>query len=170
MKITLYMAMSVNGMIARKNGEEDFLSDGNWKKFVSLAKEYGNFIVGRNTYEEVGKWEDYNFDDIDAEKVVISRNTSYHLDKGYTLASSPEDAIKKLSQKGFENILVTGGATINSAFAKEGLIDEIILSVEPVFIGEGISLFSEKNFNLKSELITTEKNGDLLTLHYRIVK
>ena len=129
MKVTLYLAMSVNGIIARKNGEEDFLSHENWEKFISLAKEYRNFIIGRKTYEAVKNWgEDYNFDDlVGVEKVVISQNILNNLDKGYTLANSPKDAIDKLSQKGFENILVTGGATINSVFAKEKLFFESFL-------------------------------------------
>ena len=165
------MAMSVNGMIARKNGEEDFLSHKNWEKFVSLANEHKNFVVGRKTYEAVKRWgEDYSFDDfVGVEKVVISKNTSQKL-KGYTLADSPKDAIAKLSQKGFEKILVTGGATINSAFAKEKLLDEIILNTEPVLIGQGISLFSEENFDIDTELILTEKNNGTLTLTYKVKK
>lgn len=172
MKITLYMAMSVNGMIARKNGEEDFLSHKNWEKFVSLANEHKNFVVGRKTYEAVKRWgEDYSFDDlVGIEKVVISKNTSQKLDEGYTLADSPKDAIAKLSKKGFENILVTGGATINSSFAKEKLLDEIILNIEPVFIEQGIPLFSENSFDIRLELVDTEKNGDRLTLHYKVLK
>lgn len=166
------MAISVNGKIARKNGDEDFLSHENWEKFVSLAKKYGNFVVGRKTYEAVKRWgEDYSFDDlVGVEKIVISQNTSKKLDEGYTLADSPKDAIEKLSQKGFENILVTGGATINSAFAKEKLLDEIILNVEPVFIGQGIPLFSEDEFDIQTELIATEKLGNILTLHYKVLK
>lgn len=166
------MAISVNGMIARKNGDEDFLSHENWKKFVLLVKEYGNFIVGRKTYEAVKNWsEDYNFDSITgAEKIVISQDTFKALDKGYILAGSPHDAIEKLLQKGFEKVLVTGGATINSAFAKEKLIDEIILNVEPIFIGQGIPLFSEEDFDLKTELVSTEENNGLLALHYRVLK
>lgn len=166
------MAMSVNGKIARKNGEEDFLSHENWKKFVSLAKEYGNFVIGRKTYKAVKDWnENYNFDDIaGAEKIVISKNSSQTLDKGYTLANSPKDAVEKLLQKGFEKILVTGGAAINSAFAKEKLLDEIILNVEPVFIGQGIPLFSEDEFDIQTELIATEKLGNILTLHYKVLK
>ena len=172
MKIILYMAISVNGIIARKNGAEDFLSHENWEKFESLAKEHGNFVVGRKTYEAVKSWgENYNFDTItNVEKVVISQNPSLTLNETYTVARSPKAAIEKLSQKGFKNILVTGGATINSAFAKENLLDEIILNVEPVMIGQGVPLFSEENFDLTVELISSVKNNGLLTLHYRVIK
>jgi len=56
MKVILFMAMSVNGCIARKNGDEDFLSHKNWEAFCNLAKECGCFIVGRKTFEAVQKW------------------------------------------------------------------------------------------------------------------
>ena len=40
-----------------------------------------------------------------------------------------------------KSVVVTGGSKMNSSFAKSGLIDEVILNVEPVIIGEGIPLF-----------------------------
>lgn len=167
------MAMSANGFIASKTGSEEFLSDENWEKFCELAKERGNFIVGRKTYEAVKKWdEEYSFDDlVGIEKVVISQDQNFTLDEGYTLAHSPTNALAKLSQKGFEKALVTGGAQINSAFAQAGLFDEIILNVEPVFIGEGIPLFASGDFELNGELVSLDKaeNG-IMTLKFVISK
>ncbi|MDP3794565.1 MAG: dihydrofolate reductase [bacterium] len=171
MRVTLYMAISANGIIATETGDEEFLSHENWEKFCELARAYGNFVVGRKTYEAVKKWDGgYNFDDlVGVEKVVISQNQSYPLDKRYILASSPQDAIAKLSR--FEKALVTGGANINSAFAKANLLDEIIVNVEPVFVGKGIPMFAPENFEIKAELISadTAKSG-IATLRYKILK
>ena len=104
MRTTLYMAISANGIIATETGDEEFLSHENWEKFCELAREFGNFIVGRKTYEAVKKWDGgYNFDDlIGFEKVIISQDQNFELNEGYTLASSPQDALTKLSEKGFE--------------------------------------------------------------------
>ncbi|MFA4954622.1 MAG: dihydrofolate reductase family protein [Patescibacteria group bacterium] len=172
MKVTLYAALSINGMIARKHGEEDFLSDENWKKFIQLAKEHGNLIFGSKTYEALKSWgPEYSLSGLtDVEKVVISRTADYALDAGYTLAHSPQDALEKLSEKGFDAALLAGGATINAEFAQQGLIDEAILNVEPVFIGEGMPLFSGNDFQLNAELIATEEKDGLLTLRYKIKK
>ena len=77
MKIILFMATSLNGMIADKSGSEDFLSDTNWQTFSDFAKKHGCFIIGRKTYEAVQKWPDYNFNDIDARlKIVVSIETN----------------------------------------------------------------------------------------------
>ena len=52
MKVILYIAQTINGVIARENYDEDFLSDINWKVFVKLTEKIGCFIVGRKTYEK----------------------------------------------------------------------------------------------------------------------
>ncbi|PIQ91512.1 MAG: hypothetical protein COV70_03345 [Parcubacteria group bacterium CG11_big_fil_rev_8_21_14_0_20_39_22] len=173
MKVTLYMATSLNGMIATETGDEEFLSHENWEMFCELAREVGNFIVGRKTYEAVKKWDGgYNFDDlIGVEKIVISQDRNFKLDGGYTLANSPQDALAKLSEKGFERALVTGGASINSSFAKTNLLDEIMLNLEPVFVGKGIPLFAPENFKVNIKLVSVKKSGrGIVTLKYEVLK
>lgn len=172
MEVTMYMAISANGFIARESGEEDFLSHENWERFCVLANEYKNFIVGRKTYEAVQRWKDgYSFDDLKVDKVVVSADGSYDLADAYTLATSPQDALEKLKEKGFERVLVTGGSALNSAFARENLLDEIILNVEPALIGSGIPLFSNDNFSRSLELVSTERsNSGIVTLHYKVKK
>ena len=173
MKTTLYMAISANGIIATETGDEEFLSHENWEKFCGLAREFGNFVVGRKTYEAVKKWNDgYNFDDlVGIEKIIISQDQNFKLDEGYALAISPEDALAKLSKKGFDKALVTGGASINSAFAKAKVLDEIILNIEPIFVGKGIPLFAPQDFELNLQLISSDKTDKgITTLSYSVVK
>ena len=167
------MAISTNGVIATEKGDEDFLSHENWEKFCELAREFGNFVVGRKTYEAVKKWDGgYNFDDlVNVEKVIVSQAKNFKLDSGYTLANSPKDAIAKLSQKGFQKVLITGGANINSAFAKLNLLDEIIFNIEPVMVGKGKPVFAPEDFELKLKLISTEKLASgVSTLRYSVLK
>lgn len=167
------MAMSANGIIATETGSEEFLSYENWEKFCGLAREFGNFVVGRKTYEEVKKWNDgYNFDDlVGVEKVVVSRDQNFKLEEGYILANSPQDALAKLSKKGFERVLVTGGANLNSAFVKNNLLDEIILNIESVFVGKGIPLFAPQDFELETKLVSVDKSkSGIVTLKYNVLK
>jgi len=44
MKVVLYTAISINGIIARENNEEDFISHENWKEFIRLSKEIGCIV------------------------------------------------------------------------------------------------------------------------------
>lgn len=167
------MVMSVNGYIARENGEEDFLSDYNWETFCELVKESGNFIIGRKTFEAVKKWNTgYGFEDLEGiEKVVVSKDSAFVTPSGYTIANSPTDAINKLEEKGFENILVTGGAMVNASFMQAGMIDFIKLNIEPYVLGKGIPLFSPDEFGYKLKLIETKKlDGDIIQNYYAVVK
>ena len=170
MKVTLYMAMSLNGYIADQNGSEDFLSHKNWEKFCALAQEYRNFIVGRKTYGAVKNWnEGFSFDDLKGiRKVIISQDENYKLDEGYVLATSPRDALAKLQD--FESVLVTGGPTINTAFIQENLLDELILNVEPVLIGKGIPLFVQDDFSQKLYFVSSKETNGIVTLQYRVLK
>lgn len=171
MKVILTMAISANGIIATKEGSEDFLSHDNWLQFVKLAKRIGCFIWGRKTYESVIKWEgDYLKDLRGVKKIVISRS-QLKLEEGFELANSPEKALKKLKDKGFAEVIVTGGATINSEFAKRGLIDEIIFDVNPSILGEGIPIFAPEDFEMKLKLLEVNKVGNnIVELRYKVKK
>lgn len=163
------MAISANGIIASKTGSEEFLSHTNWIQFTKLAQKTGCFIWGRKTYEAVLKWEgDYLADLGGVMKVIISRS-NMELQDGFELANSPEDALKILENKGFSEVMVTGGSIINSEFAKRGLVDEIILDVNPFVMGEGIPVFNPADFELHLELIDYNKIDDgIVELHYKV--
>lgn len=172
MKVTLSMAMSVNGIIADENGSEDFLSHDNWIAFVKLAKKIGSNIWGRRTYEAVRKWKGGYLKDLEkVKKIILSSDSSLTLDEGFALATSPKDAIKILEQDGKKEALVTGGSTINTAFIKAGFVDEVILTLEPVLLGKGIALFSPADFDVRLKLLEVNHlNPDHLELHYKVVK
>ncbi|EKD58905.1 MAG: Bifunctional deaminase-reductase protein [uncultured bacterium] len=174
MKTILFMATSVNGYVARENGQEDFISHESWESFCNLAKECGCFVIGRKTYEVVKSWNDetYNFDSIiGVQKVIVSANSEFTTDEDYIIANSPNDAVEKLSGKGFEKMLVVGGATNNSSFMRAGLVDEIVLSVEPFVLGSGIPIFSKEDFGYSLELIDIkQKENGLVQLHYKVKK
>ena len=171
MDVTLFMAMSVNGMIATEDGGEDFLSHENWKSFSRLVDKFGCFIVGGNTYAAVKNWDSgYGFDDFTkAKKVVVTNDESFSVDAGYELVTSPKEAVEKLSDAGFEKALLSGGAYTNTLFMQAGLIQSVIVNIEPVLIGQGKPLFYPANFQKRLKL---QKNVELpesiFQLHYGV--
>lgn len=172
MKVILFMAVSVNGIIATPNGEEDFLSHENWVNFIDLAKKAGNFIYGRKTYESVIKWPERFLKDIqDIPFPVVISNQLEKAGNGFIIAKSPENAIKTLEEKGCEKILLTGGSVNNNSFAKKGLIDEVIFNINPVIVGQGIPVFAADDFEIDLELIEHKTlNKDTVQLHYKVLK
>ncbi|MDP3734126.1 MAG: dihydrofolate reductase family protein [Nanoarchaeota archaeon] len=170
MKVILYMAQTINGIIARENYNEDFLSHQNWNIFVTLAEDIGCFIVGKKTYEVVKKWEKYNFDSLNAKKIIVSRGKMSKLKNSYIYAHSPKEALDKAFELGFRKVLLAGGGTLNSSFIKAGLVDEIILNIEPFVLGRGIRIFSEEAFENKLQLRNVKKLNGIVQLHYKVRK
>lgn len=172
MNVTLWMAMSLNGIIARKNNEEDFISHDSWLNWLDALNKSGCVIWGRKTYEIVKSWPKEYFDDIrNIFSITVSANKEFKIDNQFVLADSPEEALHILRKKGFKESVVTGGSKLNSSFAKRNLIDKVILSIEPVVIGEGIPLFNPDVFDLKLKLLKVEKGkGKTLLVHYDVLK
>ena len=166
------MAISMNGIIARENNEEDFLSHENWNTFVELAHKAGCMIWGRKTHEVVETWEEkYLYEIKGIKKVVVSSDPSFKVGEGSLKVSTPKEALQSLSERGFEEVIVSGGAKLNTSFAKVNLIDEIILNVDSVVVGKGIPLFFPDDFDLKLKLIRTKRiNENIIQLHYKVIK
>lgn len=172
MRITLWMAMSMNGMIATPDNKEDFLSHNNWVEFVKATKKAGGLIWGHKTYETVRKWDSSYLRSLErVTKVIVSRNKGLKLNKGFVLAGSPKAAIDVLRKKGFKEVILTGGSRTNSAFAKLGLINEVKVNVEGVIMGRGIPLFCPESFKLNLRLTGVRKiSRNIIQLHYQVKK
>lgn len=108
MNVILYMATTANGMIARENDETDFVSGTEWDSFRSMAKRTGNLVMGRRTYNIMV--EDGDFEAIETDTVVIVSDRQVETENSdHLVASSPQDAIELLEERGFEEVMVAGG-------------------------------------------------------------
>lgn len=175
MNITLFMAISIDSYIARENGEEDFLSNENWRTFIALAQERGSFIYGRRTYEAVQAWGHEYTEDLKAipYRVCVSQKLSGKRENGFVFVSSPQEAINFLSYHNCQQAVLSGGSINNTAFAKSGFIDEIIFNINPIVLGRGIPIFSSRHQDLEMELellsVNMLKSGIVQT-RYRVLK
>lgn len=169
MYVTLYMAQTVNGYIARENDETPW-SDVVWESYATVAKRFKAIIVGRRTYEIMRRANE--FEKIGNPFIVIlTTKRSIPRNRGDVLVKSSNEALDILKERGFHNVLVGGGGIATSSFMKENLIDEIILDIEPLLFGKGIRLFSDASFETRLSLIDVRKlSEDVLQLHYRVLK
>ncbi len=160
MIVSLEMAMSPNGLIARENGQEDWLSSENWNDFLARARQAGNIVMGRETYELVTKlYEDYNFDNVECRhKVIVSKNKNFEAKTGYTVVNSPEDAIDYVERSGCKELLLIGGGKLNKSFIESNLADKISVTFEPYIIGRGRDFLAGGEYEVK---LTTEKVEEL---------
>lgn len=168
MNAILYMAMSVNGMIAKSDDDTSWISKEEWDSYSAVVRTAGCLIVGRRTYSILTKQPEFA-ELKDVKLVVVSKKDVTTIASNHFVAHSPKEALGLL--KGFKEVIVAGGGTLNASFLAENLVDEIYLDVEPIILGKGISLFQGKDFQRKLKLLGQKKITDNeIQLHYKVLK
>lgn len=167
MKTILYMAVTLNGMIAKKDDNTNFVLRGSWKNYKKIVRNVDAVIVGRRTYETMPRSE--------FERgplyVVLSRKSLKRKVSDVVFMPRLKTIIRYLEEKGYTKVLVAGGGKTNGSFLKAGLIDEIFLDIEPTVFGKGIRLFGETDFEKKLKLLGVKKfSKDEVQLHYKVLK
>jgi dihydrofolate reductase len=172
MKITLCMEMSLNGFIARENGDEDFIPDSGFQNWLEVIRSSKYVMWGRKTHNVVLAWEQAWQDELKGMNiVVVSADPGYQVDDRFKKASSPREAFRVFEQMGANNVFLSGGSELNSSFAKLGLIDELVVTVEPVAIGRGIPLFSPEISDLKLKLLDMKQlETGAVQLKYQVLR
>jgi dihydrofolate reductase len=176
MKITLVIATSMNGKITRQN-EPDvsvWTSKEDAVVFKNLIQKHPVLIMGRGTYEAYKN-------KIELEpgrlRIVMTHNPEKykHLSVPNQLEftkEQPKELVKRLSFNGYKKLLLVSGEEINRLFFITNLIDEIQLTLEPWFFGDGkeISLPFEKSLSLKLTSVKKINTNGTLHLIYSVKK
>ena len=157
-KVSIFIATSLDGFIARTDGAIDWLNeansavpDGEDCGFQSFMDSVDTLIMGRKTFQQVLSFGEWPYGSTPV--VVLSRNSiSFPPSVPDTVTHSsepPEDLLGRLSDEGLAHVYVDGGLTIQG-FMAQGLVDEITVTVIPVILGGGIPLFGslEKDVSL----------------------
>ena len=172
-KLRLQVQMSVNGCIAGPNGEMDWmvgLLDDELIKHVSkITESVDTILLGRKMTDVfISFWLDvmnkpddpwYAFSKkmIETPKVVFTKtlNKSRWINTDIATGNLIEEVSKIKSQNG-RDIVVYGGASFDSSLIKEKLIDEFYLFINPVGIGNGMTIFKDLNEIQKYTLIESK--------------
>lgn len=169
MKVTLYMATSVNGNITRGKSDSDWVDKSDWEMFHKTITDAGVMIMGSETYKQFAD----DFPQKGALNVVVTSKKELlnkKVDGALFINDSPKEILKKLTKDGYKQATLIGGQTLNTSFIKENLVDEIYVDIHPYLIGDGLRLFSEiKDYFKKLKLLdVTKLKNDLVLLHYKI--
>lgn len=168
MKVVLYMAMTANGYIATEKGETPW-SEAAWESYYKIARRFKAIIVGRKTYEIMKGVNEFR--KIGNPLTVVLSNKKGTERNDVLFVKTPQEALRLLQERGFTEALIGGGSRSNASFMEEGLIDEIILDVEPLLFGRGIRLFADTPFREELELKAVIRLSDqTVQLHYRVKK
>lgn len=150
-KASVFIATSLDGYIARPDGNIDWLNEANGLVpegedcgYAAFMATIDALVMGRNSFDKVLSFGMWPYGDTPV-YVLSSRpldRPAHVPDTVYQLSGSPADLMQQFAQKGLKHLYIDGGATIQQ-FLSAGLLDEIILTLIPVVLGSGISLFGD---------------------------
>lgn len=161
-KNIVFVAQSLDGYIAGPNGELEWLDaipnpEKNDMGFVGLMNDIDAIVMGRATFETVlgfdGEWP-YT------KHIFVLSNSISEIpeklkEKATLLHGSIEKILDDIHEKGFFNLYIDGGKTIQN-FLKEDLIHELRISTMPLILGGGIPLFHHLPISMKFNHLKTE--------------
>jgi dihydrofolate reductase len=167
MKVILMMAQTADGIIAKDHRHlPDWTCPADKRLFKTITQEAGVMIMGSHSYATIGG-------PLPGRLNVVYTRHPERLPQAENVmftAQKPSELLSDLAYRGHSTAILTGGASVNSLFAKEALIDEILLTVSPRIFGTGLTLFAgavEMELSLMEHRLLDQNT---ILLHYRVVK
>ena len=157
-KVSVFIATSLDGFIAREDGGIDWLptdsEDGEDYGYKDFIKAIDAIVMGRNTFELVVTFDEWYYGDL---PVFVLTNHGVEIPKKlnetvFQTSGKPNEIVKELGKKGYRNLYIDGGKTIQG-FLNDGLIDNMTITTIPVLIGNGIPLFGSTDHDIDLQLI-----------------
>jgi dihydrofolate reductase len=173
LKTSVFVGTSLDGFIARPNGEFDFLPAGGGEEhgYEAFIATVDALVIGRKTYETVLGFKEWFYKEKPV--FVLSGRTLAPAPPGARvehLSGEPADIVARLEARGFGHLYVDGGDTIQR-FLRAGLIDRIIITRVPVLIGIGISLFGPVPHDIPLRHVSTRQlSGGLVQSEYEVAR
>lgn len=160
-KLSLFIATSLDGYIAKPNEDLSFLrlveKEGEDYGYAEFTANIDTIILGRKTYDwvlrEIGT---SHYDNGERDVYVITRTTKPSVGRTKFYTENLCDLIQKLKNDNGKDIYCDGGAEIVNELIKNDLIDEFIISIVPVLVGNGTRLFKDGRPEQELELVNAK--------------
>lgn len=172
MTVSVFVGTSVDGFIARANGDLDFLpvDAGEPHGYDQFIAGVDTIVIGRKTFETVMSFPAWPYG---RKRVVVLSHRKLKLPKpGHgkveQMSGTPRQVLARLAASGARNLYLDGGLTIQS-FLRAGLVDRLIITRVPVLIGQGIPLFGTLPRDIQLQHVSTRRySSGLVKTEYRI--
>jgi dihydrofolate reductase len=158
MKASVFVGTSLDGFIARSNGDLDFLPPGGGEPhgYDEFIASVDTIVIGRQTFETVLTMKPWPYG---GKRVVVlsSRPVDFSAVVGGVveqMAGSPAEIVAQLAATGAKHLYIDGGITIQR-FLCAGLIQRLTITRVPVLIGDGIPLFGSIPRDIRLRHIVT---------------
>jgi dihydrofolate reductase len=172
-KASAFVGTSLDGFIARRNGDFDFLPEGGGEPhgYDEFMASVDVLVIGRNTFDKVLTLENWPY----ADKRVVVLSTRA-IDSSSVpgavierMSGSPGEIAARLSARGAKHAYIDGGITVQ-AFLRAGLIQRVVITRVPVLIGEGIPLFGVLPHDITLRHVQTQSySSGLVKSEYEVL-
>lgn len=147
-KVSLFIATSLDGYIAKPNDDLSFLKivekEGEDYGYTEFTENIDTLIIGRKTYDSVLKeLGSSHYDNGKRDVYVITRTEKPNVGRTTFYTGNLTDLVKQLQSENGKNIYCDGGSEIINELLKNDLVDEFIISIVPVLLGNGTRLFKD---------------------------
>lgn len=156
-KISIYIAMSIDGYIAKEDGDVDWLQQGcipgedyGYPKFMATVDA---LVMGRNTYEKVLTFEPWPYKG--KRVIVLSKTLTSVKNDAELYKGNIRQLVEKLYDEEIKHVYIDGGMTA-CQFLNEKIVDQMTLSVSPIILGAGIPLFSHIDTEVDCRLTSSQ--------------
>ena len=172
MRASVFVGTSVDGFIARRSGDFDFLPEGGGEPhgYNEFMASVDVLVIGRNTYEKVLSFEQWPYGD--KRVVVLSSRAIPPNIRGAVIeqmSGSPAEIRDRLAASGAAHAYIDGGITVQR-FIGARLVQRLVITRVPVLIGEGIPLFGALPHDVQLRHIQTKSYpSGLVKSEYEIV-
>jgi len=173
-KVIVHIATSADGYIARPDGDLEWLTSRpapeGFYGINAFMKSIDTMLLGRKTYE-AGLRMGAKFDSKDRSIVFSRQAPPANAPSGVEFVNGGiGEFVRGLREQPGKDIWLMGGGELIASFLDEGAIDEFVVSVVPVFIGDGIPLIARRHRHVPLDLQSIERFEDgLVQLHYRVL-
>jgi dihydrofolate reductase len=170
-KVVLFIAMSLDGYIAKPGDDLSFLSivseEGQDYGYSAFVDTIDTVIMGRKTYDWV-MTQVPEFPHAQLNSYIITRCSKESKGDIKFYSGDLKELITGLKSKPGKDIFVDGGAEIVNELMKGDLIDEYVISIIPIMLGEGVRLFKSGRPEQMLKFISTKSfDKGLVQLHYK---
>lgn len=173
-KVVLFIATSLDGYIATKDESPEWLVkvDGEGDNgFSEFYETIDTLLMGKRTYDWLLAQGLTEFPYQDKACYVFTRSNALKNTRDVTFVNQNLTSfVNDLKKQPGKNIWLVGGGELFFSFMQEYLIDELIITIAPTIIGQGIPLFKEGNIQHNLTLIDKTQYNQFITLHYEVNK
>ena len=146
MKVTYLVATSMDGFIAREDGDVSWLDEMNIDASETGLEDFflsiDGLVMGRNTYDFIFNYGSWPYEDKPT-WVCTQRDLTPLPGANLTVVSDIDAVVSRARDNGIKHLWLLGGGQLASAFLRKGLITHLSISEMPIKLGQGIPLFAE---------------------------